>query len=154
MKWPTDRCAWCNRPGDALREITVRVWKPIAAKEETQTLVVHPEHEEAVRDYVARQRRSSGPVLYTILGMMLLLVILGNASLTVSERLSAGALSVVVAGVGGGTIALGTLLFAFPLPTDSTVRALGIRRAVRAVRIASLFAVALGGWVVWLGVGG
>lgn len=153
MKWSTQRCAWCNRPGDSLRECTVRVWKPIAAKEETQTLHVHPEHEEAVRDYVARQRRSSGPVLYTVLGVTLLLAVLGNAFGVLIERLPATIGTAATVSIGSLIVVLGGLLFVYPLPTEVTLKALGIRRSVRILRVVSVIAVALGGWIVSLGVG-
>jgi hypothetical protein len=38
------------------------------------------------------------------------------------------------------------------LPTDVTLKALGIRRSVRILRVVSVIAVALGGWIVSLGV--
>lgn len=151
MKWPTQRCAWCNRPGDALRECTVRVWKPIAAKEETQTLRVHPEHEAAVRGYFARQRRSGGPVLYTVLGVTLLLAVLGNALGVLIERLPATVGAAVTVSIGSLIVALGGLFFVHPLPTDVTLKALGIRRSVRILRVVSVIAAALGGWIVSLG---
>jgi hypothetical protein len=153
MNWPTQRCAWCNHPGDALRECSVRVWKPIAAKEETQTLHVHPEHEAAVRDYFARQRRSSGPVLYTVLGVTLLLAVFGNALGPLIERLPATIGTAVTVSIGSLIVVLGGLLFVYPLPTDATLKALGIRRSVRVARIVGAVAAALGGWVVSLGVG-
>jgi ethanolamine transporter EutH len=129
------------------------VWKPIAAKEETQTLHVHPEHEAAVRDYFARQRRSSGPVLYTVLGVTLLLAVLGNALGPLIERLPATVGAAVTVSIGALIVVLGGLLFFRPLPTDTTLKSFGIRRSVQAVRVVSTLTVALGGWVVSLGVG-
>jgi hypothetical protein len=129
------------------------VWKPIAAKEEPQTLHVHPEHEAAVREYFVRQRRSSGPVLYTLLGVTLLIAVLGNALGPLIERLPATVGTAVTVSIGSLIVVLGGLLFVYPLPTDATVKALGIRRSVRVARIIGAITAALGGWVVSLGMG-
>ena len=150
MDWPTDRCAWCLESGETLHEITVRSWTPIAAKEESQTLTVHDAHEEPVRAYFAQVRRSSGLVVYTILGVILLLMILAQAALTVSQRMSDAVLGVVVAVIGGLTIVIGGLLVARPLPTDLTIRWLGIRRAVQSVRAGGVLTIGLGVWILYL----
>jgi hypothetical protein len=54
--------------------------------------------------------------------------------------------------IGGLIVVLGGLFFVHPLPTDVTLKALGIRRSVRILRVVSVIAVALGGWIVSLGV--
>lgn len=137
------RCIWCNKAGGELRQTTVVTRHPLLFSTAQGDLVVHREHEEALRRFAARVG-PSGRLFLTAVGACLL------AMVALEIALAAGARTVGTAGIGLSVAALGIVLMALPLSTPQTVALFGVRAAARLVRVAGALLVGLGAFVMLL----
>src|SRR2546428_923289 len=95
------RCLWCGGGTGQIKTVTLLVPDNLLQSEQEQSLSVHPEHEEQLRNAISFVRRSARPFVAALAVALLspLLIVFAVAFLGLPER---------IAGVGAGL----SLLFA------------------------------------------
>lgn len=140
-------CAWCNRPGPTLREITVLVPNSLGFKPRQTKIRVHPEHEEPTREFVAKLLTQSK---YFVLGIGLLAV-WALIGLPLWENLWDSDVRAFRRRIlyGATAVAVGVMLWVWPFATSVTVQGLGIRTSIIMVRVPAALIVGFGLWMCW-----
>lgn len=142
------RCAWCRgRDGD-VKEIRARVPGPLMSGLRWVDLDVHARHEPDLRRFLARLR-AHGRRFLSLLGACVAgLVATYLVLFAVEAATGDGALAENLGSVatGGFSLALAVLLCRHPFATPWTNRLLGVRGAIRLVRVLSVLLAAGGVW--------
>ncbi len=122
------RCVWSGEVSSRLKPVELEVlgWM----RSHRKTFWVSPEHEAALRGFVAFRNR-----FVRVFGALLLV-----EALIVIAGIAAREVWVSCAGI----IAIGFTVVAFPFATPQTIKQLGMRRARNVARAGGFVAIALG----------
>lgn len=144
------RCAWCRgRDGD-VEEVRVRIPGPLMSGLQWTELDVHARHEAELRRFLARLR-ARGRRFLSLLGLCVAGLVAAYLMLFGVE--AAGGDASLVEDLGSAatsafSLALAVVLWRHPFATPATNRLLGIRGAIRLVRVLAALLAAGGVW--WL----
>ena len=143
-----ESCTWCGESEGTLKTITVETSNRLGTSTREETMTVHPEHEAELRAFAEQARRYGGRFLLLSLLFGLFIPISGVFAgiIWTSDALITGI-------VGLSIIVLGVVMYVYPFATPETVDMLGVKSSQRLVRILSIVTAALGGWILWMGVG-
>jgi len=135
-----NRCIWCNKRDNDLKEITVTVSNRFASKPREEKFSIHVEHEGVFRKFNEYSQRFS-KLFLILVGVSLLTMVLLQIVLVVVDK------TLGIVGIGLAAIFLGSLVIVFPFSTPETVMIFGLKTAIKLVRGAGLV---VGVWVVTL----
>lgn len=138
-----NRCIWCNKKDNSLKEIVVTASNRFGSKPREKIFFVHPEHEITFRAFNQYSEKFNKLFLVLIGIALLAMILLQIVLVAVNQNLG-------IIGVGVAVIFLGILVIVFPFSTPETVMLFGLKSAIKLVRVVGLVAVGLGGWVVTL----
>jgi hypothetical protein len=96
-----------------------------------ETLLVHPEHEHIVREWLKTQERGTSRLVVFLVFLPLAVLAVLALSALVSPTL-------VLAVAGLALIAIAAVATTYPFPTPLTVRAIGLRRSIAIVRLLTM----------------
>lgn len=143
--WRKDRCVWCNRPG-VLKQVTVKITNRFGLDRIEQTLLVHPEHEQLVKEFSEFAVRNARRFLVILASLILAILPLEVVLLAANAQWALWGIALAVSG-----ICMAVTLY--PFPTPETVKLLGLRSAIRFARLAGLvfflMSLALLGYLAW-----
>lgn len=125
-----------------------------AGEPRREEVIVHPAHESEARAHTDFALRHWKSFFAAMLSLPFLLVGAGVAAQMLSRRAGEGAGGEEFwTGVlfGPLVILFGVFLFRYPFSTPQTVRLLGIKRSVLAVRTLGVLIAALGAWMLGRG---
>lgn len=145
------KCIWCNERGGELREITVTVPNRLGLDPHEEVVHVHAAHEPRARAFLARLTRNATRFLIGIALVVVLMPVAVATGLLLGDTAETGA-RLVAAAFAGLLLGLAVWLWVFPFATPETVRWLGIRKSMVAVRAGAVIVVALALWLVWIGI--
>lgn len=136
---------WCNRPG-VLRQVAVNVTNRFGLGRIEQTFLVHPEHERLVKEFSEFAARNARRFLAILASLILAIVPLEVVLLAANAQWALWGIALAVSGIA-------VAVTVYPFPTPETVKLLGLRTAMRFVRLAGLvfflMSLALLGYLAW-----
>lgn len=113
-------CIWSNEPAAGLKPLTLdgpgRLWG-----RRSRTMLVLPEHEAAVRRYMAYAARFAVPFTLVVLILAAIAIV--------------GAILRTIWLTGTAVALLGALSLIFPFTSEQTIGAFGIRRSITIARV-------------------
>ena len=137
-----ERCVWCNRSEAPLEALTIRQVDRLGGTAGAGSVLVHPEHAEALARYSDTVYRHARTFLLIVAGVLAAMIVF---AFVLIWNLTWGLL-----GIGAATVVLGCVLFVWPFVTPETVTLIGARKGILIARWASVLIVAMGAWLLWL----
>ena len=120
------RSIWTGKHGTGLEEIQLDGWPLLSRKRGEQRLLVEPEFESDLRDFVAYARSKRKAFwAWLVIGTTLCLA---GAFLSIEWPIALWA-------VAAGLLVLGAMILAYPFATPETIRAVGVRPSRRLARL-------------------
>ena len=125
-----NRCVWCARRDDTVREISVPMIDRWGASPSERPFWVHGEHEDAFRAFAGLANRNTRPFVFALVGipLALLIMVIAAAAFHLDSRL-------VGTVVGAGVALMGVVLVRWPFAMPETVEDLGIDLSIKMVRV-------------------